>query len=122
DWTPARPCLLQPLEGGPTSQDVLRLVREPGDTIGVVLPRVDEPQVAQPEILERPHDVGDVDELLGLVEDDGDHYMSPEANKCGMRNSECRMAKRGSIVESGRRARRTRGTFRIPHFAFRIGL
>src|SRR5437867_8274648 len=86
----------------------------------LVLARAHQPEVAKPEILERPHHMGDVDEILGLVQNDGDHYLSPEANKCGMRNSECGIARRGSIAEASHRVRRARGSFRNPHSAFRI--
>src|SRR5437667_117868 len=43
--------VLEPPELRHASHHVLRLVRDPGDAIGVVLARIDEPQVAQPEIL-----------------------------------------------------------------------
>src|SRR5207249_6988150 len=88
--------------------------------IRIVFAWTHEAQIAKAEILERPHHMGDVDQVLGLVQHDGDHYLSPEANKCGMRNSECGIARRGSIVEASHRVRRARGSLRIPHSAFRI--
>src|SRR6184192_3858511 len=48
-------------------QDVLRLVRDSLDTVGIVLARIDEAQVPKAEVLQRPHYVRDVDEVLGLV-------------------------------------------------------
>src|SRR5439155_20204494 len=53
--------------------DVVRLVCDAGDAMGVVLARGHQTQVAEPEVLHAPHDVSDVDEVLRLVEHDGDH-------------------------------------------------
>src|SRR5207302_1707148 len=76
DVNTVRQGVRQTLEPGHASQDVLRLVRDASDARRVVLPGIDQPQVAQPEILERPHDVRDVDELLGLVQHHDDHPTS----------------------------------------------
>src|SRR5205807_1129804 len=66
--------VLQSIEPGHTRHHVVRLVRDALDPIRVVLARAHQPQVAKPEILERPHHVGDVDEVLGLVQHDGDGH------------------------------------------------
>src|SRR5512143_3344464 len=52
-------------------------MRDSLDAVGVVFLRVDEPQVAQLEILHRAHHVGDVHQLLRLVEHDEDHGWKP---------------------------------------------
>src|SRR3989441_1600492 len=67
-------CVLQAIEPGHARQHVLRLVRDALDPIRVVLARAHQPEVAKPEILERPHHVGDVDEVPGLVQNDGDGH------------------------------------------------
>src|SRR5204862_7493010 len=94
---------------------VPRLVRDALDPVAVELAGAHEPQVAEAEILERPDDVGNVDEILGLVEDDDDAHRSDDPNaECGVRNAECR---------GGRREASDRPLlFRIPHSPFRIGL
>src|SRR5207244_1902307 len=75
--------------------------------------RVHEAQVAEPEVLQRSHDVRDVDEVLGLVEDDDDAHkpLTPNAER-GMRNAE----QQGRVV---RRAALTL-TFRVPRSHFRV--
>src|SRR5467141_4105394 len=76
----ARERRLQRLEPLHPRQDVLRLMRNPLDPVGVVLARVHEAQVAEPEVLQRPHHVRDVDQVLGLVEHDDDaHRVIPPA-------------------------------------------
>ena len=62
---------LEPLHAG---QDVLGLMRDPLDPVGVVLSRVHEAQVPEPEVLQRPHHVRDVDQVLGLVEHHNDAH------------------------------------------------
>src|SRR5512143_3830017 len=84
---------------------------DPLDAVWVVFPRVDEPQVAHPEVLHRAHHVGDVEEILWLVQDDEDtHRTNPE---CGMRNAE-------SLFEVRAGGTTHHPEFRIPHFAFRV--
>src|SRR6266571_1714469 len=63
---------LEPVAQPHARQHVLCLVRDALDPERVVLPRRDEAQVAATEVLHRANDVRDVDELLGLVEDDDD--------------------------------------------------
>src|SRR5881392_2835683 len=75
------------VEGIPR-QHVLRLVRDALDTLRVVLARAPQPEVAKPEILERPHHVSDVDEVLGLVQNDGDGH--PTSSKIPNRSGSCR--------------------------------
>src|SRR3989442_14125581 len=58
-------------------------MRDPLDPVGIVLARVHEAQVAEPEVLQRSHHVRDVDEVLGLVEDDDDGHRS--IADCGLR-------------------------------------
>src|SRR5439155_5173082 len=92
---------------------ILRLVRDPLHAIGVVLARAHEAQVATVEILQGPHHVGDVDEILGLVQNDDDTHRSDDPNaECGMRNAELQ----GKVV----RVTTLALTFRIPHCEFRI--
>ena len=107
--------LVQPLVLRDPRQDVPRLVRDALDPVAVELAGAHEPQVAEAEILERPDDVGNVDEILGLVEDDDDAHRSDDPNaECGVRNAECK---------GGRREASDRPLlFRIPHSPFRIGL
>src|SRR3989442_8870216 len=61
-------------------------MRDPLDPVGIVLARVHEAQVAEPEVLQRSHHVRDVDEVLGLVEDDDDGHRS--IADCGLRIAE----------------------------------
>src|SRR6266850_88615 len=49
---------------------VLRLMRDPFDAVRIVFARIHEPQVAQAEVFHPAHDVGDVDQILRLVQDD----------------------------------------------------
>src|SRR2546427_155984 len=86
-------------------QYVLRLVGDPLDPVGVVLPRPHQPEIPEAEVLHRPHHVGDVDEILGLVQDDDDHNSNA---KFGMRNAEWKDELPSRL--------------RIPHSAFRIGI
>src|SRR5438445_1508524 len=80
--------LVQSLVPRDPRQDVLRLVRDTLDPIGVELARPHEPQVAEAEILERPDDVRDVDEILGLVENDDDAH--PTSSNIPNRSGSCR--------------------------------
>ena len=105
--------VFQAIEPGHARQHVLRLVRDALDAIGIVLARAHEAQVAKAEILERAHHVRDVDEVLGLVQNDDDTHRSDDPNaECGMRNAELQ----GKVV----RVTTLALTFRIPHSEFRI--
>src|SRR5437660_4363523 len=80
--------VVQPLVPRDPRQDVLCLMRNAFDPIGVELAGTHETQVAKAEILERPDDVRDVDEILGLVEDDGDAH--PTSSSIPNRSGSCR--------------------------------
>src|SRR3989442_425262 len=73
--------LLQALEHAHPRQHVTRLVRDALARIRVVLPRRDEPQVLEAEVLHRPHHVGDVHQVLGLLKHDDDHPTSSKIPK-----------------------------------------
>jgi hypothetical protein len=66
--------VLQAIEPDHAREHVLRLVRDAFHSIGVVLARAHQPEIAETEILERANHVGDVDEILGLVEHHGDTH------------------------------------------------
>src|SRR5882762_4728950 len=68
--------ILERRVGAHPSEDVLRLMRDPLDAIGLVLARIHEPEVAHAKVLHPAYDVRDVDEILGLVQDDDDHPTS----------------------------------------------
>src|SRR5262245_35885367 len=59
---------LERVEQRDARHDIVRLVRDPFDPMPLVFARLHEAQVPEPEVLHRAHDLGDVDELLGLVE------------------------------------------------------
>src|SRR5881397_83926 len=80
--------VLQAIEPGDARQHVLRLVRDAFDPIRVVFARAHQPELVKPEILERPHHMGDVDEVLGLVEHDGDGH--PTSSKTPNRSGSWR--------------------------------
>src|SRR5438445_8300792 len=86
--------VLQAIEPGHARQHVLRLVRDALDPIRVVLARAHQPEVAKPEILESPHHVGDVAEVPGLVQNDGDGH--PTSSRMPNRSGSCRSPRKNT--------------------------
>src|SRR5213592_3837807 len=104
---------LEPIVARYARQDVLRLVRDSLDSVGIVLARIHQPQIPETEILEGADDVGNVDQVLGLVQNHHDAHEREEPNaERGMRNAE----QQGGVV---RRAAPTL-TFRVPRSDFRV--
>src|SRR5258705_427884 len=62
--------------GADARKHILRLVRDSLHPVGLVLARIHEPEVAHAKVLHPAYDVGDVDEVLRLVQDDDDHPTS----------------------------------------------
>ncbi len=69
------------VKGASPGEHIPGLVRNALDTIGLVLARVHESQIAHAEVLHAANDVRNVHEILRLVQDDDDHPTSSSTPK-----------------------------------------